>query len=132
MDDVAQAAQTIGRFLQTFTLSGGLRLRYRVKLRSAKQSNGNNADGADSSASVDGAENDGPRTLYVEFTGPGDRCSHEYRGDALPTGLFVDDDILDPGACPSRHIEGHETQHAEEGSARVAHTRLFVPTWSLK
>ena len=33
MDDTAQAAQTIAKFLQAFTSSGGLRLRFRVKAR---------------------------------------------------------------------------------------------------
>lgn len=69
MHDVAQAAQTIAAFLQSFTLSSGLRLRYRVKLRAARPINGNGpeiADGPDSAP----CEGDGPRTLYVEFTGP--------------------------------------------------------------
>jgi spoIIIJ-associated protein len=83
MDDVAQAAQTIGRFLQAFTLSSGLRLRYRVKLRSAKQSNGSSADVADTSASAVGAENDGPRTLYVEFTGPDTSLLTAHNGELL-------------------------------------------------
>ena len=43
MEDVAQAAQAIGKFLQTFTLSSGLRLRFRVKLRSAKPASRINA-----------------------------------------------------------------------------------------
>jgi len=63
MDDLAQAAQTIGQFLQTFTLSGGLRLRFRVKLRG----------GAPEDAANDGASPEAkalPRTLHVEFSGP--------------------------------------------------------------
>ena len=83
MDDVAQAAQTIGRFLQTFTLSGGLRLRYRVKLRGAKQTNGNNAELAEPTDSGKGAENDGPRTLYVEFTGPDTTLLTAHNGELL-------------------------------------------------
>jgi spoIIIJ-associated protein len=64
MDDVAQAAQTIGKFLQTFTSAGGLRLRYRVKLRSSKTA-------AESSPETDEAmEGGAPRSLYVEFIGP--------------------------------------------------------------
>ncbi len=35
MDDLAQAAQTIGRFLQNFASNSGLRLRFRVKVRGA-------------------------------------------------------------------------------------------------
>lgn len=74
MDEAAQAAQTIAEFLQTFTTAGGLRLRFRVKARATKQSN---ADGAapptnsppDTTPSTQAAGKDGPRTLYVEFTG---------------------------------------------------------------
>jgi spoIIIJ-associated protein len=65
MDDVAQAAQTIGKFLQTFTSKGGLRLRYRVKLRGAKTA-GESTTEADEA--MDGAGT--PRSLYVEFIGP--------------------------------------------------------------
>jgi spoIIIJ-associated protein len=63
MDDLAQAAQTIGQFLQTFTLSGGLRLRFRVKLRG-----GAPEDAANDSTSPEGKTL--PRTLHVEFSGP--------------------------------------------------------------
>ncbi len=70
MEDVAQAAQTIGSFLQAFTLSGGLRLRFRVKLRAAKANNGNSAEDSESTPQPADGEQAGPRTLYVEFTGP--------------------------------------------------------------
>jgi spoIIIJ-associated protein len=62
MDDVAQAAQTIGKFLQSFTSAGGLRLRYRVKLRSSKTA----AEAGPEADEASGA----PRSLYVEFIGP--------------------------------------------------------------
>jgi spoIIIJ-associated protein len=59
MDETAQAAQTIASFLQVFTTNGGLRLRYRVKLRAARtEGTGEQIPG------------DGPRDLYVEFSGP--------------------------------------------------------------
>lgn len=71
MDDPAQAAQTIATFLQAFTTTSGLRLRFRVKARSLKQ---RNADSAETSGEAtpppDGVAKDGPRALYVEFTGP--------------------------------------------------------------
>lgn len=71
MDDVAQAAQTIGKFLQAFTSSGGLRLRFRVKLRTAKSQNGESTDAPEAAeAASSDAGSDGPRTLYVEFIGP--------------------------------------------------------------
>jgi spoIIIJ-associated protein len=63
MDDVALAAKTIGKFLQAFTSAGGLRLRYRVKLRSSKTAA---EAGPDADEQAEGA----PRSLYVEFIGP--------------------------------------------------------------
>ena len=75
MDDTAQAAQTIAKFLQAFTTSGGLRLRFRVKARSIKQSNAGSAATSEgsqpgSTPPAEGVGKDGPRALYVEFTGP--------------------------------------------------------------
>ena len=66
MDDVAQAAQTIATFLQAFTTSSGLRLRFRVKARSLKP---RNADSAEAPA-ADSVAKDAPRALYVELIGP--------------------------------------------------------------
>jgi len=54
MNEMTQAAQTIAKFLQSFTTTGGLRLRFTVKARTPKQSE----------------EADAPRQLYVEFSGP--------------------------------------------------------------
>jgi spoIIIJ-associated protein len=78
MDDVSQAAQTIAGFLQTFTLNSGLRLRYRVKLRGAKLA----AEPADSGAppSVAG---EGPKSLYVEFSGPDTLVLTGHNGEVL-------------------------------------------------
>jgi spoIIIJ-associated protein len=81
MEDVAQAAQTIGTFLQAFTLSGGLRLRFRVKLRSARAEDGNGPGISDSADSA--AENGGSRTLYVEFTGPDTSVLTAHNGEVL-------------------------------------------------
>ena len=70
----AQAAQTIARFLQAFTTSSGLRLRFRVKARSLKQRNADSAECAEgrsrARAPAEGVAKDGPRSLFVEFTGP--------------------------------------------------------------
>jgi len=68
MDDVAQAAQIIAKFLQTFTTTSGLRLRFRVKARSLKPRNTDGAEG--STPPAEAVAKDGPRALYVEFTGP--------------------------------------------------------------
>jgi spoIIIJ-associated protein len=68
MQDVAQAAQTIGRFLQSVLSSTGLRVKFRVSLRSSRtaQLNGNvNPDLPSGSGDGNGA-----RTLHVEFSGP--------------------------------------------------------------
>lgn len=60
MQDVSHAAQAIGQFLQGVLSSTGLRVRFRVSLRSAKGNSGENG----------GSENPGARTLHVEFSGP--------------------------------------------------------------
>jgi spoIIIJ-associated protein len=75
MDDVAQAAQTIAKFLQTFTSSGGLRLRYRVKLRGVKSGNDEGTESA--------GAGDGPRNLYVEFSGPDTPVLTGHNGEVL-------------------------------------------------
>jgi len=63
MDDVAEQAQTIANFLQTFTSKSGLRLRFRVKLRGAKA--GSTVSGDSPESAAQGAGN-----LFVEFSGP--------------------------------------------------------------
>ena len=65
MEDVAQAAQKIGDFLQVFTESGRFRLRYRIKLRGGKFSSSENPGPETAEAGEDET-----RTLYVEFSGP--------------------------------------------------------------
>jgi spoIIIJ-associated protein len=68
MDDVDQAARTIANFLQAFTLNSGLRLRYRVKLRGVTPIS-EEAPAPDAGAEPQ-TEPEGPRNLYVEFSGP--------------------------------------------------------------
>jgi spoIIIJ-associated protein len=72
MDETAKAAQTIASFLQVFTTNGGLRLRYRVKVR-----------GARAEAAVAQGQTDGPRDLYVEFDGPDTPVLLARNGDLL-------------------------------------------------
>ncbi len=76
MDDVAQAARTIGKFLQTFTTYGGLRLRYRVKLRGAKTAGETGADAEETAEGV-------ARSLYVEFIGPDTQVLTARNGEVL-------------------------------------------------
>jgi spoIIIJ-associated protein len=78
MNDVGQAAQTIASFLQAFTVNSGLKLRYRVKLRSAR-STSESAD-ADTPAVV---ASDGARSLYVEFSGPDTPALTMHNGELL-------------------------------------------------
>jgi spoIIIJ-associated protein len=66
MQDAAQAAQTIGQFLQSVLSSTGLRVRFRVSLRGAKTVHQNGNPSPDTSLS----EATGSRTLHVEFSGP--------------------------------------------------------------
>jgi spoIIIJ-associated protein len=58
---MVDAAQTIARFLQTFTTNGKLKLRFRVKLKSSQ---------SEQPEANDVATHRVPRDLYVEFTGP--------------------------------------------------------------
>jgi len=87
MDDVAQAAQTIAKFLQAFTTSGGLRLRFRVKARCIRQRDAGSAESSEASTPpAEGVARDGPRALYVEFTGP-DTALHTARNGELLNAL---------------------------------------------
>ncbi|MDP9039451.1 MAG: single-stranded DNA-binding protein [Acidobacteriota bacterium] len=63
MDHTAQAAQTIAKFLQTFTSTANLKLRFRVKLRTDKP------PGTTGTADSEDSTED-PKDLLVEFTGP--------------------------------------------------------------
>ncbi len=77
MDDVAQAAQTIAGFLQTFTANSGLKLRFRVKLRTPKLP----SETADPSSLPPAS--DGPKSLYVEFSGPDTQVLTGHNGEVL-------------------------------------------------
>jgi spoIIIJ-associated protein len=81
MDNLTQAAQTIGQFLQTFTSNGGLRLRFRVKVRGGAP--GDATDGDPQSAGEEGQAKDLPRTLYVEFSGPDTKLLTAHNGEVL-------------------------------------------------
>jgi spoIIIJ-associated protein len=86
MNDVNQAAQTIGRFLQTFTLNGGLRLRFRVKVRGAAlgdSANDANPDSGPASQSAEGQGKELRRTLCVEFSGPDTHLLTARNGEVL-------------------------------------------------
>ncbi len=86
MEDVTQAAQTIAKFLQAFTLSSGLRLRFRVKVRGVKSTDGKSESSGASevaSSAAGGGENDSLRTLFVEFTGPDTSLLTAHNGEVL-------------------------------------------------
>src|ERR1700736_478582 len=124
MDDVAQAAQTIGRFLQTFTLSGGLRLRFRVKLRGAKP-NGNNAAECESDSSVS-AEGEEARTLYVEFTGPDTPLLTAHNGELLNALehiatkiLRLEPDSHDQVSFDADHFKANRDRRLREAAAEA-------------
>jgi spoIIIJ-associated protein len=87
MEDVTHAAQTIAGFLQTFTLNSGLRLRFRVKLRSQRQG-ADTAEGSERTLSgtaptTQATGNDASRNLYVEFTGPDTPVLTGHNGEVL-------------------------------------------------
>ena len=88
MDDVAHAAQTIGKFLQTFTTKSGLRLRFSVKLRGSKRSDGRGAEAAESmdvavASPSENGESNGSHNLFVEFTGPDTPVLTTHNGEVL-------------------------------------------------
>lgn len=74
MQDAAQAAKTIGQFLESVLSSTGMRVRFRVALRSVRptQVNGNSS-----------GSGEGPRTLHVEFSGPDTGMLIAQNGDLL-------------------------------------------------
>jgi spoIIIJ-associated protein len=124
MDDVAQAAQTIGKFLQSFTLSGGLRLRFRVKLRALKPTTGNNAEASDNAESAANAETDGLRTLYVEFTGPDTPLLTAHNGELLNALEHVATKILrlepelhDQVSFDADHFKANRDRRLREAAA---------------
>lgn len=82
MDDVAEAARTIADFLQTFTSNSGLRLRYRVKLRGVKPASVEGEETA-TAPPEQAAANDGPRNLYIEFSGPDTPVLTGHNGEVL-------------------------------------------------
>ena len=87
MDDLTQAAQTLGKFLQAFTSSGGLHLRFRVKVRGPNAGNAEPSEGAALASgapeSAEGRGNDPSRTLYIEFSGPDTPILTAHNGDVL-------------------------------------------------
>ena len=72
MDETAQAAQTIAKFLQSFTSHGGLRLRFRVKVKGSRA-----ADDIPAPVTSDA------RDLLVEFTGPDTAVLTARNGEVL-------------------------------------------------
>jgi spoIIIJ-associated protein len=129
MEDLAQAAQTIGKFLQTFTTSGGLRLRFRVKLRGAKPSDGESAEGPDRPA--EGAANGGSRSLYVEFSGPDTYVLTGHNGEVLNALEHIATKILrlepeehDQVSFDADHFKANrDRQLRESAAAALEHVR---------
>ena len=97
MVDTAQAAQTIAKYLQAFISSGGLRLRFRVKARFLKPKNADAVEPSEGSTTdVDeAAAKDGPRALYVEFTGPDTTLLTARNGELLNALEHIATKILD-------------------------------------
>ena len=123
MDDVAQAARTIAKFLQTFTSSGGLRLRFQVKLRSVKP---DSEEGAEPSREA-GSQNagyDGPRNLYVEFSGPDTPVLTGHNGEVLNALEHVATKILrlepeehDQVSFDADHFKANRDRQMRESAA---------------
>jgi spoIIIJ-associated protein len=129
MDDLAQAAQTIAKLLQAFTTSGGLRLRFRVKLRGAKPGEADGAAGADRPA--EGAANGGSRSLYVEFSGPDTYVLTGRNGEVLNALEHIATKILrlepeehDQVSFDADHFKANRDRQLRESAASaVEHVR---------
>jgi spoIIIJ-associated protein len=121
MDDVAQAARTIGSFLQTFTSNGGLRLRFRVKLRGTKT-----AGGAETDESAESAGNGAPRSLYVEFMGPDTPVLTAHNGEVLNALehiatkiLRLEPDAHDQVSFDADHFKANRDRQLRESAAEA-------------
>jgi spoIIIJ-associated protein len=91
MQDVAQAAQTIGQFLQNVLSRTGLRVKFRVALRSAKASPANGNENQQYQGSTEAT---GPRTLHVEFSGPDTAMLIAQNGELLNALEHISTKIL--------------------------------------
>ena len=119
MDDVAQAARTIGSFLQTFTSNGGLRLRFRVKLRGAKT-----AGEAETDESAEGAGT--AHNLYVEFMGPDTPVLTAHNGEVLNALehiatkiLRLEPDAHDQVSFDADHFKANRDRQLHESAAEA-------------
>jgi spoIIIJ-associated protein len=83
MDDLTQAAQEIGNLLQTFTTNGGLRLRFRIRLRGPKPPGGGEGEALDGVQPQAAGSVDEQSKLYVEFTGPDTGVLTAHNGEVL-------------------------------------------------
>jgi spoIIIJ-associated protein len=125
MDDVAQAAQTIGKFLQAFTLGGGLRLRFRVKLRGARSLNGEGTD-APENGEATSSDSSGPQTLFVEFTGPDAPVLTARNGEVLNALEHIATKILrlepeshDQVSFDADHFKANRDRRLRESAAKA-------------
>jgi spoIIIJ-associated protein len=130
MDDVAGAAKQIAGFLQSFASNGGLRLRFRVKLRGGKQSP--DGAGASESGDPDGtASAEDARTLYVEFTGPDTRVLTAHNGEVLDALehiatkiLRLEPDAHDQVSFDADHFKANrDRQMRESAAAAIEHVQ---------
>ncbi len=110
MDDVSQAARTIAKFLQSFTLYSGLRLRYRVKARGA--------------ASGDAPDVSGAHVLSVEFLGPDARYLTARNGELLNALehiaakiLRLEPDAHDQVSFDAEHFKADRDRQLRESAA---------------
>jgi spoIIIJ-associated protein len=131
MEDVAQAAKAIGEFLQAFTLGGGLRLRFRVKLRGAKNTNGTSGEEPGNEVPSRIGENEAGRTLYIEFSGPDTSLLTARNGELLDALEHVatkivrlEPDSPDQVSFDADHFRAnHDRRLRESAAAAVEHVR---------
>jgi spoIIIJ-associated protein len=116
MDDVAQAARTIGKFLQAFTSNGGLRLRFRVKLRGPKPDDPGSSDLPQTPQTARSSS----QSLHVEFTGPDTPILTARNGEVLNALEHVAAKIL--RLEPEEHDQvSFDADHFKESRDRQLH-----------
>src|SRR6266702_2000524 len=124
MEDVAQAAQTIGRFLQSFTTNGGLRLRFRVKLRGAKAANAESDVSSMQDSQTETGQANGARNLYIEFSGPDTPVLTAHNGEVLNALehvaakiLRLEPDAHDQVSFDADHFKANRDRQLRESAA---------------
>jgi spoIIIJ-associated protein len=128
IENLQEAAQQIGRFLQTFTVSGGLKLRFRVKIVNSPSGQDPTPD---PNPELSPVAPDAERTLYVEFAGPDTPLLTARNGEVLHAlehlavkMLRLEPDQQQRVSFDADHFKAnHDRQMRESAVAAIDHVR---------